>query len=103
MASPATSLPAPISLRWHHDRFPRVARARWALRIVLALPFVALTDLATRSGIVSSTNERLHHQASILQWTTGVGWVSHAYPPLTLGIARLLPGGTGALGVAGAL
>src|SRR5271155_4209114 len=103
MALRAASLPAPIALSWREDRWPSRASARWALRLALSLPFIAISDLSTALGSPSQINEQLVRHAQSLTWTSGVGWVSHAYPPFTLVIAKLLPGGQATLGNAGAI
>lgn len=104
MASPATSLHAPTFLRWRQERWPRTSRARWVVRLAVAIPFVALADLANAAGGPSPNNVALHHQATSLHWVGGqLGWIAHAYPPLTLSVARLFPGGARGLAIAGGL
>ena len=103
MGSPATSLAAPIFLRWRQERWPSSTSARWAARLLMALPFVALGELASHLGLSAPLNAQLHSHAAALQWTSGVGWVSQSYPPLTLAIARALPGGAFTLSLAGAI
>jgi hypothetical protein len=103
MGSPATSLAAPIFLRWRQERWPSSTSARWAARLLMALPFVALGELASHLGLAAPLNAQLHSHAAALQWTSGVGWVSQSYPPLTLAIARALPGGAFTLSIAGAI
>src|SRR5580658_6940196 len=103
MGSPATALAAPIFLRWRQARWPSRTSARWAARLLMALPFVALGELARHLGLAAPLNAQLHAQAAALQWTSGVGWVSQSYPPLTLALARLLPGGAFGLAIAGAV
>jgi hypothetical protein len=103
MGSPATTLATPIFLRWRQERWPGTPSARWAARLLMALPFVALGELATHLGLAAPSNAQLHSQAVALHWTSGVGWVSQSYPPLTIVVARLLPGGTLGLTIAGAV
>jgi hypothetical protein len=104
MASPATSLRAPIFLRWRQQRWPRTNLARWVVRLAVAVPFVALADLANVAGGPSSANEALHRQAASLHWASGqLGWVAHAYPPLPLAIARFFPDSAQGLAIAGGL
>jgi|HubBroStandDraft_1064217.scaffolds.fasta_scaffold15693_2 hypothetical protein len=103
MGSPATALAAPIFLRWRQARWPSRTSARWATRLLLALPFVALGEVASHLGLAAPLNAQLHAHAASLQWTSGLGWVSQSYPPLTLALARALPGGVFALAIAGAV
>jgi hypothetical protein len=104
MASPATSLHAPTFLRWRAQRWPRTNLARWGVRLAVAVPFVALADLANTAGGASTANQLLHHQATSLHWQSGqLGWVAHAYPPVPLAIARLFPGAALGLAIAGGL
>jgi hypothetical protein len=72
--------------------------------VVVAVPFVALADLANGRAGSSAANAGLHRQAAALAWSSGnLGWVAHAYPPVPLALARILPGGAFGLAVAGAL
>jgi hypothetical protein len=72
--------------------------------LTLAVPFVALADLANVAGGPSPANNALHRQAASLHWASGqLGWVAHAYPPLALTVARLFPGGARGLAIAGGL
>ncbi|MGH9045751.1 MAG: hypothetical protein ACRDVW_00375 [Acidimicrobiales bacterium] len=104
MASAATTLHAPAFLRWRHQRWPRASWARWVLRIAVAIPFVALTDVAYSANGASPGNRALHHQAATLRWANGhLGWVAHSFPPIPLSIARVFPGGAQGLAIAGAL
>jgi hypothetical protein len=103
MGSPATTLAAPIFLRWRQERWPSRTSARWAARLLMALPFVALGELTSRLGLAAPLNAQLHAHAVALEWTSGLGWVSQSYPPLTLAIARALPGGAYVLTIAGAV
>jgi len=104
MASPATSLHAPTFLRWRTERWPRTNLGRWLVRLAGAVPFVALADLANATTGPSAANELLHRQAASLHWASGqLGWVAHTYPPVTVALARLLPGGGQGLAIAGGL
>jgi hypothetical protein len=72
--------------------------------LVGAVPFVALADLANATTGPSVANDLLHRQAASLHWASGqLGWVAHAYPPVTVAVARLLPGGGQGLAIAGGL
>jgi hypothetical protein len=74
------------------------------LRLAVAVPYVVLADLTYGVARTSKANDALHRQATGLQWAGGqLGWVAHAYPPLPLAVARLLPGAGQALAIAGAL
>lgn len=104
MASASAALHAPPFLNWREQRWPRTAWSRWGLRLVVAVPFVALADLTTSRLGSSAANTALHRQAGGLAWSSGnLGWVGHAYPPIPLLLARLVPGGAAGLAVAGAL
>ena len=104
MALATNSLRAPPFLSWRHQRWPRTFPARWALRLLLAIPFVALADLAdavTGASVANRTLQRRSHELHIS--SNSLGWVAHTYPPLPLTIARFFPGGAKGLAVAGAL
>ncbi len=104
MASAATSLHAPAFLRWRHERWPRATWARWVVRLVVAIPFIGLADLADHTAGVSADNVALHRDATSLRWASGqLGWVAHAFPPIPLAVARVLPGGASGLAIAGGL
>jgi len=64
---------------------------------------VAAGELAAHLGVAAPRNAQLHAHAAALTWTSGLGWVSQSYPPLTLAIARVLPGGAFTLTLAGAI
>jgi hypothetical protein len=100
MASPATTLRAPAFRSWRSDRWPSASWARWSLRFALAVPFVVLAEILGPSGI----NQSLASSSKALQFgPNGLGWVTHAYPPITVGIARILPGGATSLANAAAI
>lgn len=104
MASAPATLRVPAFLSWREQRWPRTAWARWGLRLAIAVPFVALADLANSRVGASVANVGLHQRAQALTWASGqLGWVAHAYPPLPLALAKLIPGGASGLAVAGAL
>ena len=104
MASPATSLRAPTFLRWRTERWPRTTWGRWLVRLAVAVPFVGLADLANTATGPSVANDLLHRQAASLHFASGqLGWVAHAYPPVTIAVARLVPGGAQGLAIAGGL
>ncbi len=104
MASATTSLPTPAFLSWRRERWPRATWARWALRLSFAVPFVTLADVANRAFGASATNRSLHARAASLQWASGrLGWVAHAFPPIPLAIARVVPGRAAGLAIAGGL
>lgn len=104
MASATRALSAPGFLSWRHERWPRTAWARWAARLWLAAPFVVLADLADHAYGASAANLSLRSRAASLEWASGrLGWVAHAFPPIPLAIARVVPGGAEGLAIAGAL
>lgn len=104
MALATSSLRAPAFLSWRQQRWPQTLPARWGLRVLLAIPYVALADLGDAAVGGSASNRSLVRRAAGLHVTSGnLGWVSHTYPPLPLAVARAFPGGANGLAVAGAL
>jgi hypothetical protein len=72
--------------------------------LAVAVPFVGLADLANTATGPSVANDLLHRQAASLHFASGqLGWVAHAYPPVTIAVARLVPGGAQGLAIAGGL
>jgi len=69
----------------------------------LATPYVLLVALAGSLSKASGANALLVQRAAALHWSSGLGWVARAYPPIPLALARLVPGGARSLAVLGAL
>ena len=104
MALATTTLATPLRIERTDARWPRQASIRWAIRLALAVPFLVLSDLSNAVRGASLVDSRLHHHAASLPLAGGqLGWVTHAYPPVTVAIARVIPGGPALLGNLGAL
>lgn len=103
MASPPYSLPPVLAERWAAARWPSTLGRRTLLRVGLCVPYVALAIWLDLHGIRSAENAQLEQAAEGLGTPITVGAISHAFPPMPLAIARVLPGGAPGLGVVGAL
>lgn len=103
MASPPYRLPPALTERWAAARWPTTLGRRSLLRAGLSVPYVALAIWLDLHGIRSAENARLEHAAEGLGSPITVGAMAHAFPPVPLAIARVLPGGAAALGIVGAL
>jgi hypothetical protein len=74
------------------------------LRLVLCLPFVALGAWVDTRGVVSAVNASIAHDAqSFVFGSTGLGFLAHAYPPIPVALAKIVPGAPGSLAIVGAL
>jgi hypothetical protein len=83
-------------------RLPADPRARWAVRLALAAPLVALGIWAAQRGFVSTSHAAFLHQAQ--QMADGdLRDIAFAYPPAPVLLAALLPGGAVALSVVASL
>lgn len=83
--------------------WPADGARRWLLRLLLSLPFVALSLSAWRAEAPTPLNVVTDDAGNAIRWGSGdFGWISAAYPPVPVGIAGVLPGGTLALGLVGA-
>ncbi|MFC1437506.1 hypothetical protein ABUW04_04485 [Streptacidiphilus sp. N1-10] len=88
---------APVRSRqwaWTGADWPSTASRRWALRLLLALPFAALAFWVTHLGYSSSPRTLLEQHAAAVR----TGWhdlsaAQLAYPPLLTGPLALLPTG----------
>ncbi|MDR7273900.1 hypothetical protein [Catenuloplanes atrovinosus] len=95
-----------VTRRPQRARTPRTERRagtvrRWAFRLLLAAPFVALAVAWT--GDVTA-NAAIERDGMIIRWgADDLGFVSALFPPLPAAVAGLAPFGTRGLGVAGAL
>lgn len=85
--------------------FPRTASARWVLRALFALPYMAISILTTvDAASVNTPNQQLLDHVATVAWDRAdVAWIGEIYPPLSTLLAAILPGGRLGLGIAGAL
>lgn len=91
-------------VRTRLDAFPRDPVARWALRLALGLPFIAVALLLGGAGGMSTPNQQLLDQIAAIQWTgSGSDWVGMIYPPLSTLVAMIIPGGRIGLSILGGL
>ncbi|MBM6404437.1 hypothetical protein JQN72_09310 [Phycicoccus sp. CSK15P-2] len=107
-AAETPDLPTEQEMPWvpprRRDRWPRDPIARWAVRTGLSLPYLALAWLVVERGVSSRLNAATDEAGAAVEWGASTfGWVSEAYPPIPVGIAGVLPWGTAALSVVGAL
>jgi hypothetical protein len=86
------------------DYFPRDPLRRWLLRIVFALPFVAVAILNSLHPASASVNARLLVDAAQIPWGSGnSAWIGDIFPPISTAIAVVTPGGRLGLALIGAL
>jgi hypothetical protein len=97
---PGSLTPATPRLR----RWPASATGRWAVRLGLALPLIALAAWAQHRGFASESHRLFVAQADVVAAggpeLAGLGF---AYPPVPTLLAGVLPGGTFALSVVASL
>lgn len=85
-------------------RRPADPRARWAVRLALAAPLVALGVWADRRGFVATGHGLFLEQAArVAQGGADLDGLGSAYPPVPVLLAGVLPGGALALSVVAAL
>jgi hypothetical protein len=85
-------------------RWPASAGGRWAVRIGLALPLIALGIWANQRGFVSTSHQLFVDQArTVTDGGPDLAGLAAAYPPVPVLLAGLLPGGVLALSVVAAL
>lgn len=92
----------------HLPKHPSSRWARWAVRLLLAAPFLVLTALlaADRDGyfFTGTANATLVARvAEIPSFGLDIDILTALYPPVTTLVALIVPGGVVGLGVAGAL
>ena len=87
------------------DSFPRDPVGRWALRILLMLPVLAVVIIDQFSPLTAGTpNESLIVALSSIDWTRGDGeWLALLYPHMSILIAAANPFGRLGLGIVGAI
>jgi hypothetical protein len=86
------------------DYQPWLSWERWAVRLLLSLPLLALALWTAHRGFASAELRLLDHRADLLR---GGGpelkGLRYGYPPLPLLLAIILPGGTLALSIVACL
>lgn len=91
----------------HIDRYPRNAWLRWGVRLLAALPFVAIAvwfQIAGGGDWGGTANGALAARVDGLPWgSSDVAALAELYPILTSVLALVIPGGALGLAIAGAL
>jgi hypothetical protein len=89
------------------DLFPRDPLLRWAMRLVLAVPYllVAWIGSATNGSLALNTpNQQLLERVAGIDWNSAdPEWIGQIFPPISTILATVIPGGRAGLAVAGAL
>lgn len=89
------------------DAFPRDPIFRWILRLVLAVPYLAVTWAASYSsanGSLVTPNHALLERIANIDWNRAdVTWIGDIFPPLSTLLAAAIPGGETGLAIAGSL
>ncbi|MGO3886158.1 MAG: hypothetical protein ACTJHU_07665 [Mycetocola sp.] len=88
------------------DPYPLNPWARWGIRALAALPFLALvftTDQQLWQSLNTPNAALLLHADSIAFNDSGVSWLESLYPPLPTLVAAFIPFGITGLAVAGAV
>lgn len=89
------------------DRYPRNGWLRWGLRVLAALPFVAVVvwfQIAGSGDWSGTANGALASRVDGLPWgSSDVAALAELYPILSSVAALIIPGGALGLGIAGAL
>ena len=84
-------------------RWPITLRWRNSLRLLFALPYVAIAIRAHQRGFLDGANAALDHSAGQIRWgSANLSFIGHITPPLPIALAGLLPGSLG-LALVGAL
>jgi hypothetical protein len=91
--------------RGRTDPFPFDPVTRWLLRIVIALPYAGIAALLTLSGQnVATGNALLLERVDAVDLgALNVAGLLELYPPISTGLAVLIPGGLLGMGLVGAL
>ncbi|HEY6278302.1 MAG TPA: hypothetical protein VIX86_18455 [Streptosporangiaceae bacterium] len=100
--SPAIRSPSrPASAAEHQ---PWLSWQRWAVRLLAALPLIALALWTAHRGFASGELRLLEHRADLLRGGgPDLKSLRYGYPPLPLLLAIILPGGTLALSITACL
>lgn len=104
----ATTLrPSRVAPRTRRDPFPRGALARWALRLVLSIPYLVVAGIASATAqtrTIETPNQQLLDRIAGIDWNRAdPEWIGAIFPPITTLLATVIPGGRAGLAVAGAL
>jgi hypothetical protein len=85
-------------------RLPASLWARWAVRLTLAAPLIALGIWAAQRGFVSTSHAAFLRQAGqVADGGPELHGIAFAYPPVPVLLAGLLPGGALALSIVASL
>ncbi|HWI31176.1 MAG TPA: hypothetical protein VNT50_06780 [Microbacterium sp.] len=91
----------------HIAKYPSNAWLRWGLRLLAAMPFIALAiayETASAGDWSATANGALAERVSHLPWgTPDVAAMGELYPPISNLLAVIIPGGAFGLGIAGSL
>ncbi len=89
------------------DAFPRDPLLRWALRLLLAVPYLLVAWIASATNgafRLNTPNAQLIERLSSVDWQhADPGWIGQIYPPISTLLATVIPGGRAGLSVAGAI
>jgi len=89
------------------DAFPREPLFRWFLRLLFAVPYLAVAWAASQRAVSArlyTPNHELMVHIAHIDWNRAdVNWVGDIFPPLSTLLAAAIPGGEIGLSVAGAL
>jgi hypothetical protein len=89
------------------DAFPRDPVFRWLLRLVFAVPYLAVTWAASYSSVnatLVTPNRALLERIAHIDWNRAdVTWIGDIFPPLSTLLAAAIPGGQTGLAIAGSL
>ena len=89
------------------DAFPRDPVLRWAMRLVFAVPYLAVAwaeAASARSAQLTTPNSELLARIAHINWDRAdVSWIGQIVPPLTTLRAAAIPGGQVGLAVVGSL
>lgn len=89
------------------DPFPRDPLLRWAMRLLLAVPYLLAAWIAGAANgtlALNTPNQQLIERLGTIDWNRAdPEWISQIYPPISSLLAAVIPGGRAGLSVAGAL
>ncbi len=110
-----TALNAPI-VRDRVPRFKPISRVhlvphdpflRWALRLLLAVPYLLVAWIASATNAtlaLNTPNQQLLDRVATIDWNRAdPEWIGQIFPPISTLLATVTPGGRAGLAVAGAL
>jgi hypothetical protein len=104
MASLQYSLPPVLAERWDARRWPATLLRRTILRALLCLPFMVLGAWEDHRQVQSAVDLDLVRAGQAITFgSSKLDFLAHAYPPVPVVLARLVPGSPGSLAVFGAL